>query len=344
MSGDDLAQAEPILSLACAELAAFLHGVRVTLGCNDPMLSGSAWIDMLLSLEWKEGNEAGLFRAATMLTAARLAGTRRRDEQDIKNFSKERFLMKQELSVRPLSGKVALVTGASRGIGAAIAKRLARDGAHVVFTYAKDAKSAADVAVAIESEGVKALALQADGGNPIAVRAAVAKAVEAFGRIDILVNNAGTAIPKPFEEATLEELEHILDLNVKGVFVATQEALKNMPEGGRIISIGSCVGERTMTPGLAAYSATKGAVKMFTQGLAREVGHRKITVNNVQPGPIDTDLNPASGDWAAPQLANTSLKRYGKTEEVAALVAFVAGPESSYITGANLTVDGGTNA
>jgi 3-oxoacyl-[acyl-carrier protein] reductase len=252
--------------------------------------------------------------------------------------------MSTEKQNSPLANKVALVTGASRGIGAAVAKRLAADGAHVVITYAKDAKSAAEVVAAVEAQGVKALALQADGANPAAIKAAVAKAVETFGHIDILVNNAGTAIPKPFEAATLDELEHILNLNVRGVFVATQEALKHMPEGGRIISIGSCVGERTMTPGLAAYAATKGAVKMFTQGLAREVGSRKITVNNVQPGPIDTDLNPASGDWAAPQLANTSLNRYGHVNEVAALVAFVAGPEAGYITGANLTVDGGTNA
>lgn len=252
--------------------------------------------------------------------------------------------MSLEKNSAPLTNKVALVTGASRGIGAAIAKRLAADGADVVITYAKDVTSAAEVVAAVEAQGVKALAVQADGGNPAAVKAAVEKAVEAFGHIDILVNNAGTAIPKPFEAATLDELEHILNLNVRGVFVATQEALKHMPEGGRIISIGSSVGERTMTPGLAAYSATKGAVKMFTQGLAREVGNRKITVNNVQPGPIDTDLNPASGDWAAPQLANTSLNRYGHVDEVAALVAFVAGPQASYITGANLTVDGGTNA
>ena len=243
-----------------------------------------------------------------------------------------------------LSGKIALVTGASRGIGAAIAKRLAADGADVVITYARDAKAAAAVVKEIESKGVRGQAFQADGGDATAVNAAVAKAVDAFGRIDILVNNAGTAIPKPFEEATLEELDHMLNLNVRGVFVATQAVLKHMPEGGRVISIGSCVGERNFTPGLAAYAATKGAVKMFTQSLAREVGDRKITVNNVQPGPIDTDLNPASGDWATPQIANTSLKRYGHVEEVAALVAFVAGPESSYITGANLTVDGGTNA
>ena len=165
-----------------------------------------------------------------------------------------------------------------------------------------------------------------------------------FSGLDILVNNAGTAIPKPFEEATLEELDRVLNLNVRGMFITTQAALKHMKNGGRIITIGSCVGERMMTPGLAAYSATKGAVKMFAQGLSREVGDRGITVNNIQPGPIDTDLNPASGDWAVPQKAMTSLNRYGTVDEVAALVAFVAGPDSSYITGANLTVDGGTNA
>jgi 3-oxoacyl-[acyl-carrier protein] reductase len=152
------------------------------------------------------------------------------------------------------------------------------------------------------------------------------------------------SISKPFEEATLEELDRVIDLNLRGVFVATQAALKHIGEGGRIIMIGSCVGQRNMTPGLAAYAATKGAVKMFTQGLAREVGSRSITVNNVQPGPIDTDLNPAAGDWAAPQIANTALKRYGHVDEIAAVVAFVAGPEAAYITGASLTVDGGTNA
>jgi 3-oxoacyl-[acyl-carrier protein] reductase len=136
----------------------------------------------------------------------------------------------------------------------------------------------------------------------------------------------------------------MIALNIRGAFVATQAALKHMKNGGRIINMGSCVGERLMTPGLVAYSATKGAVKMFTQGLSREVGARGITVNNVQPGPIDTDLNPATGDWATPQIANTALARYGTVDEVSALVAFVASPEASYITGANLTVDGGTNA
>jgi 3-oxoacyl-[acyl-carrier protein] reductase len=243
-----------------------------------------------------------------------------------------------------LASKVALITGGSRGIGAAIAKRLAADGANVAITYTKGADAAASVVKEIESAGGKAIAIQADATDADAVKAAVEKTVATFKQLDILVNNAGTAIPKPFEEATLEELDRVLDLNIRGVFVATQAALKHLKTGGRIIMIGSCVGERTLTPGLAAYSATKGAVKMFTQGLSREVGARGITVNNVQPGPIDTELNPASGDWATPQKAITALNRYGKVEEVAALVAFVASPESSYITGANLTVDGGTNA
>lgn len=245
---------------------------------------------------------------------------------------------------RKLDGKIALVTGGSRGIGAGIAKRLAADGAGVAITYTKGADAAAAVVKSIQSAGGKAMAIQADAADANAVMAAVQKTVAAFGRLDVLVNNAGTAIPKSFEETTLEEMDRVFNINVRGVFVATQEALKYMKEGGRIIMIGSCLGERMMTPGLVAYSATKGAVKMFTQGLSREVGRRGITVNNVQPGPIDTDLNPASSDWATPQIAVTALNRYGHVEDVAALVAFIAGPEASYITGANLTVDGGTNA
>jgi 3-oxoacyl-[acyl-carrier protein] reductase len=243
-----------------------------------------------------------------------------------------------------LAEKVALVTGGSRGIGAAIAKRLAADGASVAITYAKDASSASAVVKAIESKGGKAIAIQADSANAAAVQGAVEKTVATLGSIDVLVNNAGTAIPKPFEQTTPEEMDRMIDINLRGTLAATQAALKHMNNGGRIIMIGSCVGERVMTPGLVAYSATKGAVKMFTQGLSREVGSRGITVNNIQPGPIDTDLNPAAGDWAAPQKANTALDRYGSVDEVAALVSFVAGPEASYITGANLTVDGGTNA
>src|SRR6202048_2655393 len=243
-----------------------------------------------------------------------------------------------------LTEKVALVTGGSRGIGAAIAKRLAADGASVAITYAKDASAASAVVKAIELAGGKAVAIQADAADVEAVKAAVEKTVATFGQLDVLVNSAGTAIPKPFEETTLEEMDRVIDINLRGVLVATQAALKHMKSGGRIISIGSPVGERVQVPGLVAYSATKGAVKIFTQGLSRELGSRGITVNNIQPGPIDTELSPASGEWAAGQKAAVPLGRYGRADEVAALVAFVAGPESSYITGANLTVDGGTNA
>ena len=243
-----------------------------------------------------------------------------------------------------LEEKTALITGGSRGIGAAIAKRLAADGANVAITYTKGADAAAAVVKEIERAGGKAIAIQADVADAEAVKAAIEKTVATFGRLDVLVNNAGTAIPKTFEETTLEELDRVIDINLRGVFVATQAALKHMKSGGRIVTIGSAVGERVLTPGLVPYAATKGAVKIFTQALAREVGSRGITVNNVQPGPIDTDLNPAAGDWAVPQKAATALNRYGHVDDIAAMVAFVAGPEASYITGANLTVDGGMNA
>jgi 3-oxoacyl-[acyl-carrier protein] reductase len=245
---------------------------------------------------------------------------------------------------RGLAGKVALVTGGSRGIGAAIAKRLAAEGASVAITYSKGAEAAVSVVEAIEHDGGKAAAIQANAADADAVRKAVETTVETFGRLDVLVNNAGTAIATTVEETTLDDFDRLFAVNVRGAFVATQAALKHIKSGGRIIMIGSCLGERVFMPGMAPYAATKGAIKMFAQGLARELGARGITVNNIQPGPIDTDLNPASGEWAAGQKAAVPLDRYGHTDEVAALVAFVAGPESSYINGANLTVDGGINA
>src|ERR1700745_119646 len=195
---------------------------------------------------------------------------------------------------KKLEGKIALITGGSRGIGAAIAKRLATHGANVAITYTKGADAAASVVKEMDRAGGKACAIQADAADADASKAAVDKTVATFGRLDVLVNNAGTAIPKTFEGATLGELARVIDINVRGVFVATQAALKHMKIGGRIIMIGSCVGERAMTSGLVPYSATKGAVKMFTQGLSRELGTRGITVNNIQPGPIDTDLNHAA--------------------------------------------------
>src|SRR3981189_812735 len=184
-----------------------------------------------------------------------------------------------------LEGKIALITGGSRGIGAAIAKRLAADGAKVPIEYTKGADAAASVGKEIKRGGGKAIATRGGGPDADAGKAAVEKTVAAFGRLDVLVNNAGTAIPKAFEEATLEEMDRVIDINVRGVFVATQAALKHMKDGGRIIMIGSAVGERVLVPGLVPYSATKGAVKIFTQSLSREGGGRGITVNNVQPGP-----------------------------------------------------------
>ena len=207
---------------------------------------------------------------------------------------------------KKLDGRSALVTGGSRGIGAAIAKSLAEDGASVAITYTKGADSAASVVKAIEQAGGKAIAIQADAADANAVKAAVEKTAATFGSIDVLVNNAGTAIPKKFEDATLEELDRVIDINVRGVFVATQAALKHMKNGGRIINIGSCVGERLLTPGLVPYSATKGAVKMFTQGLAREVGGRGITVNNVQPGSHRHRPEPGIG-----RLGGAAVSPYG---------------------------------
>jgi 3-oxoacyl-[acyl-carrier protein] reductase len=264
-------------------------------------------------------------------------------------FSIYRFIINHKhhggkTMTRELEGKIALITGGSRGIGAAIAKRLAADGAKVAITYSKGADAAAAVVKEIERDGGKAIAIQADATDAKAVKAAVEKTVATFGRLDVLVNNAGTAIPKTFEETTLEEMDRVLDINVRGVFIATQAALKHMKSGSRIIMIGSSVGERVLVPGLVPYSATKGAVKIFSQALSRELGSRGITVNNVQPGPIDTELNPATSEWAVPQKAATALDRFGHVDEIAAMVAFIAGPESSYITGANLTVDGGMNA
>jgi 3-oxoacyl-[acyl-carrier protein] reductase len=243
-----------------------------------------------------------------------------------------------------LNDKVALVTGASRGIGAAIAKRLAEEGATVAITFANSASAADTVVKDIRSKGGKAISVQANAEDVVAIERAVEQTVAKFGSLDILVNNAGTAIPKTFEETSAAEIDRVIGINIRGTLATTQAALKHMKSGGRIIMIGSCVGERVLTPGLVAYSATKGAVKMFAQSLSREVGKRGITVNNVEPGPIDTELNPASGEWAVPQKAVTALDRYGTVDEVAAVVAFLASPESSYITGSSLTVDGGTNA
>jgi 3-oxoacyl-[acyl-carrier protein] reductase len=245
-----------------------------------------------------------------------------------------------------LTGKVALVTGGSRGIGAAIAKALADDGADVAISYSASPDKAKDVVNDLLAKGVRAHAFQADQGNPSEVEALVKSVIERFGRLDILVNNAGISgrngTGHPADNASA--VERLFDVNVAGVAVAVRAAEPHMSKGGRIINIGSILGERSLFPGVADYAATKGAVSAYTKGWARDFGGRGITVNNIQPGPINTDMNPEDGELADTLRATTALGRYGKPEEVAAAVAFLASPAASYITGASLNVDGGSIA
>jgi 3-oxoacyl-[acyl-carrier protein] reductase len=243
-----------------------------------------------------------------------------------------------------LSGKVALVTGGSRGIGAAIAKRLAAEGASVALTYSASPAKANEVARAIGAAGSKALAIQANAADADSTRAAVARTVESFGGLDILVNNAGLAVVAPIDQFPVEDFERLIAVNIKGMFVATQEAVRHMRDGGRIINIGSCNSSRVPFAGGSVYALTKGAVVGFTRALARDLGPRGITVNNVQPGPTETDMNPAHGDWAKSTLPYIALQRYAQPDEVASFVAYLAGPEASYITGASLLADGGYSA
>lgn len=244
----------------------------------------------------------------------------------------------------PLQDKVAFVQGGSRGIGAAIVKRLARHGAVVAFTYVSSSAKAQALVSEVQAAGGKALAVQADSADAGAVQQAVRVAAETFGRLDILVNNAGVLALGPVEEFKLEDLDRTLAVNVRSVFVATQEAVRFMQEGGRVISIGSTNAERMPFAGGAVYAMSKSALVGLTKGLARDLGPRGITVNNVQPGPVDTDMNPASGEFADTLKGLMALPRYGKDEEIASFVAYLAGPEAGYITGASLTIDGGFSA
>ena len=243
-----------------------------------------------------------------------------------------------------LVGRVALVTGGSRGIGAAIARRLAADGAAVALTYSASPERAEAVARSIQAAGGKALALRADAADAAAMRAAVDQTVKAFGRLDVLVNNAGLAIMKPVEELSLEDFDRMVAVNVRGVFVATQQALRHMGEGGRIINIGSINSDYIPYAGASLYAMTKGAVAGLTKALARDLGPRGITINNVQPGPVDTDMNPDNGAFAAALKRLMALPRYSQPDEIAAMVVYLAGPEASFVTGASLTIDGGFTA
>jgi 3-oxoacyl-[acyl-carrier protein] reductase len=245
---------------------------------------------------------------------------------------------------KPLKNKVALVTGGSRGIGAAIVRRLARDGANVAFTYSASAKAAAAVAREAAGFGVVAKAYRADSSAPRTLPRLVARVMKEFGRIDVLVNNAGVFLGGKIGEIRPADYEHLMRINVDAVFALTNAAVKHMKPGGRIVNISSILGERATGPDMGVYNASKFAVTGFSRSWAKDLGARGILVNAVQPGPIDTDLNPATGAHAEVMSRQTALGRYGRPEEVAAAVAFLAGPESTYITGATLNVDGGWNA
>ena len=243
-----------------------------------------------------------------------------------------------------LENKRALVTGGSRGIGAAIVKRLAREGAHVALTYVSKPDQANETATAAQALGVQALAIQADSADAEAVVLAVERTVAELGGIDILVNNAGIAVMAPIDDYRLEDFDRTLAVNVRAVFVATQAAVKHMKTGGRIITIGSCNAERMPFAGGAVYAMSKAALVGLVKGLARDLGPRGITINNVQPGPIDTDMNPADGEFAEMLRKLMALPRYGPADEIAAMVAYLAGPEAGFVTGASLTIDGGFTA
>ena len=240
-----------------------------------------------------------------------------------------------------LNGKVALVTGGSRGIGAAIAKRLAGDGAAVAVTYSGSQEKADEVVREIESSGGRAIAIRANSADAEAVRAAVDETAKTLGRLDILVNNAGVANIAPIDEFTLEDFDRLMAINVRAVFVAAKEASRHMGEGGRIITIGSVNADRVPFVGGSVYGMSKAAVAGFTRGLARDLGPRGITVNTIQPGPVDTEMNPADGPFAAVLLPTLAIRRYGHVDEIASLVGFLAGPDAGYITGAALSIDGG---
>ncbi|WP_431224784.1 3-oxoacyl-ACP reductase family protein [Serratia sp. L9] len=247
-------------------------------------------------------------------------------------------------TTQSLQGKVAFIQGGSRGIGAAIAKRLASEGAAVALTYVSSPDKADTVVNAITTTGGKAVAIRADSADAAALQQAIRHAVSSLGKLDILVNNAGVLAMGSLEALSLAELDRTLAINVRSVFVASQEAIRHMNDNGRIINIGSTNAERMPFAGGALYAMSKSALVGLTKGMARDLGPRGITVNNVQPGPVDTDMNPADSDFAEVMKSMMAVGRYGKDEEIASFVAYLAGPEAGYITGASLMIDGGFSA
>lgn len=248
------------------------------------------------------------------------------------------------MALKALTSKAALVTGGSRGIGAAIARRLAAEGADVAFTYHSSPERAAEVVDAITGVGAKALALQIDSAAPDAARRAVDAVLETFGRLDILVNNAGVFPNGPLETVTATDIDQAIDLHIRAPFLFSQAAAAAMSEGGRIITIGSNLADRTPFPGVTLYATTKAAVGALARGLARDLGPRGITANVVQPGNTDTEMNPADSPEALADLPNIPLGRFAQAGEIAGAVAYLAGPDAQYVNGATLTVDGGYNA
>lgn len=240
-----------------------------------------------------------------------------------------------------LAGKAALVTGGSRGIGAAIAKRLAAEGANVAITYAENKDGAEEVVSELKAQGSRAFAIRANAGDPQEAAGAVRQVVEEYGGIDILVHNAGIAGFAPLAESDFADYRRQFAVNVDGVFVGTRAAADHMRDGGRIIVIGSVNAHTMPVAGGAIYGATKAAVAGLVRGWARDLGPRNILVNVIQPGPVDTDMNPAEGALAEVLRPLTALGRYGKPEEIANLAAFLASGEASYITGATIDIDGG---
>jgi 3-oxoacyl-[acyl-carrier protein] reductase len=260
---------------------------------------------------------------------------------NIATWKKDNFKRLGDLKMNELQGKNVFISGGSRGIGAAIARKMAEVRANVAFTYSKSQDQANAMVKDIEAKGVQGLAIQADAMEAEQVISAIQKAVSKLGAINILVNSAGIFELKSITESTLEDYERTEKVNIKAVFAATMEAVKSMPEGGRIITIGSVNADFMPFPGGSLYAMSKAAVQMMTKSWARDLGDRQITANVIQPGPIDTDMNPANGAFSETLTAMTAIKRYGKPEEIAELVAFLASPKASNITGSAINIDGG---
>lgn len=243
-----------------------------------------------------------------------------------------------------LQGKKVLVTGGSRGIGAAIVQRLAQEGADVAFTYHSREEDAEKTAKSVQEAGRKAVAIRADSADPQEVIGAVQHTVQALGGIDILINNAGIGTFAPVDSVSLNELDRIWAINVRAVFLASQEAIKHMPSGSRIINISSCNADRMPFAGGSIYAMSKSALTGLVKGLSRDLGPRGITINNIQPGPVATEMNPEDGEFSDLMKSATAVSRYSMPEEIAAFAAYLAGPETGFITGASLTIDGGLSA